>query len=288
VKSGPEIVFEMESATIKHVEEGNGSCPRCSSCLSYNPILSSSTMDPLNDAICGFAVSLTEDEKCLLKMGPPGLSIIEGGLTLTDCENADDFGIQPTTIAVEAGECAVQDGNIRDVTTNNVDTSTSALVMGFSALDVIMFSAAVTNNFMNREAFFYMDLVICVAFSIFNATVTNPMKAFTFYIDGASAINVIFLWYFCYCRYLNGKDVITLRRSIQLLSHSFQISLTGLLVLCSENHDFIVDDNHSHNQFHHVEFHCTGTFVASNTLRILWHFAVLIKSVLMMNISAIS
>jgi CDP-diglyceride synthetase len=129
--------------------------------------------------------------------------------------------------------------------------------MGFSALDVITYSATVTgdciavlrdpnrtvwaklraiftivNNFMNKEAFFYMDLIICAAFSIYNATVTKPMKAFVFYIDGALVINLVLLWYFCYCRYSNGKDVTTLRRSIQLLSHSFQVSLVGLLVLC--------------------------------------------------------
>jgi hypothetical protein len=112
------------------------------------------------------------------------------------------------------------------------------------------------------------------------------MKAFVFYVDGALAINVIFLWYFCYCRYLNGKDIITLRRSIQLLSHSFQISLVGLLVLCKETHDTIVDDDSDYDPYtevsyqHHHKFHCTGTFLASNALRILWHFTVLIKSVL--------
>jgi hypothetical protein len=180
--------------------------------------------------------------------------------------------------------------------------------MEFSVLDVITLSATVTkdcivdpnktvlmkiwamftivNNFMNKEAFFYIDLIICVAFSISNAAVTKPMKAFVYYVDGALAINAIFLWYFCYCRYLNGKDVITLRRSIQLLSHSFQISLIGLLVLCNETHDFIVDDDSDHDdlhnrlQQHQHNFQCTGPFLASNALRIIWHFMVLTKSVL--------
>jgi hypothetical protein len=289
----------MEVVTVEHVEEGGTTAAFASSPAGFqdggsrttpNPIFS--MLESVNDGI----IVPANDKKYVSKTELPGLLVNE---------DAADFGIQPNTVAMEAGKYAAQKDQITGTEANLIETGTSTAVMEFSVLDVITFSATVTkecvavltdpdrtvwaklwatfrivNNFMNREAFFYVDLIICVGFSIYNATVTKPMKAFTFYVDGALVINVIFLWYFCYCRYLNGKDVITLRRSIQLLSHSFQISLVGLLVLCNEHHDVIVDDNHSHHHYHHVTFHCTGTFLASNTLRILWHVTVLIKSVL--------
>jgi hypothetical protein len=173
----------------------------------------------------------------------------------------------------------------------------------FSALDIITFSQQVTaecievikapqtswllklwslariiNNFMNREAFFYIDLIFCVSFCIYNVLATRIMKSLEFYTVGALIVNCVFLWYFSYCRHLNGKDVITLRRSIQLLSHSFQLCTIGILVLCRENNNDITDDDQHDGQSIHHQFTCTSTFIFSNVVRIMWHFAVLFKS----------
>jgi hypothetical protein len=217
------------------------------------------------------------------------------------------FGVDPSVLTPAVGSKDNKVGAVMEahVPKGAIHAATAAATMEFSALDVITFSAAVSkeclvvirdpnrtvwakiwatckivNNFMNKEGFFYMDMVICVAFSIYTATITTPMKAFEFYRYGPLAVNLVFLWYFSYCRYLNGKDVITLRRSIQLISHSFQISMVGLLVLCKEHNDHVTDDHVHKEQLYHVDFHCTGTFLASNALRIIWHVIVLLKSIL--------
>jgi hypothetical protein len=174
---------------------------------------------------------------------------------------------------------------------------------GFSALDMITFSRQVTldcievvnskeatwstklwaimriiNNFMNREAFFFVDLAFCLSFCIYNIVTTHVMKALEFYTVGPLVINATFFWYFCYCRYLNGKDVITLRRSIQLLSHSFQLCTIGMLVLCRQEHNNIVDDDSYDGPKVNHHFVCTTSFVLSNAARIVFHFTVLFKS----------
>jgi hypothetical protein len=173
--------------------------------------------------------------------------------------------------------------------------------VGFSALDIITFSKDVTdeclavmrskdasvckkvwsifkiiNNFMNREAFFYIDHVICIGFSIYNYLAVHVMSAFDYYTIGMLAVNCTFLWYFSYCRYLNGKDIITLRRSIQLLSHGFQITTVGLIILCHEDENVIYDDEHHHRN----QFVCTQIFLFSNLVRVAWHVLVLFKSFL--------
>ena len=106
------------------------------------------------------------------------------------------------------------------------------------------------------------------------------MTALEFYTVGALVFNSVIFFYFSYCRQLNGKDVITLRRSIQLLSHSFQLCTIGLLVLCREQHNDIVDDDTTNGIKVRHHFMCTPTFVFSNVVRILWHFAILLKSFL--------
>lgn len=181
------------------------------------------------------------------------------------------------------------------------------VAVGFSALDMITFSREVTiecikviksrdttflsklwaliriiNNFMNREAFFYIDLIFCLSFCIYNVVTTRLYAALEFYTLGALVVNAVLFWYFSYCRYLNGKDVITLRRSIQLLSHAFQLTTIGMLVLCREKHNHIVDDDHDDHIYnsppHPHDFTCTSTFLFSNSVRIIWHGAVLFKT----------
>lgn len=103
------------------------------------------------------------------------------------------------------------------------------------------------NNMMNMEIFFYLDLILTLFLSIYSLLITrnianNPQfiyqqvatddnsaypnmpHAIRFYFYGNLIVNSYFLWNFSYCRFLNGKDIITLRRSIQLLSHCFQLS----------------------------------------------------------------
>jgi hypothetical protein len=101
---------------------------------------------------------------------------------------------------------------------------------GFSALDMITFSRQVTldcidvikskdaswtskfwaimqiiNNFMNRKAFFFVDLAFCLSFCVFNLLDTHLMNALEFYTIGALVVNAVFFWYFSYCRFLNAK-----------------------------------------------------------------------------------
>jgi hypothetical protein len=171
----------------------------------------------------------------------------------------------------------------------------------FSPLDIITFSKDVTdeclavvrskdascckkvwsifkiiNNFMNREQFFYIDHAICIGFSIYNYVAVHVMSAFDYYTIGMLGVNCTFLWYFSYCRYLNGKDIITLRRSIQLLSHGFQITTVGLIILCHAEDNVIYDDEH--HQRH--QFVCTQIFLLSNLVRVAWHLLILFKSFL--------
>jgi hypothetical protein len=186
--------------------------------------------------------------------------------------------------------------------------------VGFSALDILAFSKQVTvecigvirspqassvqklwavariiNNFMNREAFFYIDQLFCVCFCIYNVETTRVTKAFEFYSFGTLFLNCVLLWYFSYCRHLNGKDVITLRRSIQLVSHSFQLCIVGMLIWCHENKNHVYDDDndkddivdgYDHQTIHrhpHL-FTCTVPFIFANIVRIFWHFTLLFKS----------
>ena len=125
------------------------------------------------------------------------------------------------------------------------------------------------NNLMNMEQFFYLDLILTLFLSIYAFVITRDVAnnsqqfqyetgitaqlysstlnypymphGIQFYFYGNLIVNSYFLWYFSYCRFLNGKDVITLRRSIQLLSHCFQLSSVGLLILCKERNNHISD-----------------------------------------------
>lgn len=86
------------------------------------------------------------------------------------------------------------------------------------------------NNWMNSESFFFLDLLFLCGISIFNIIETRVINSPAFYNISSVVVNCMFTWYFCYCRALNSKDVITLRRSIQLLSHLFRLSTLGLVV----------------------------------------------------------
>jgi hypothetical protein len=119
------------------------------------------------------------------------------------------------------------------------------------------------NNLMNMEQFFYLDLILTLFLSIYAFVITRDVAnnlqyiiqpqvqaeyptpymphGIQFYFYGNLIANSYFLWYFSYCRFLNGKDVITLRRSIQLLSHFFQLSSIGLLIQCNERNNHISD-----------------------------------------------
>lgn len=135
------------------------------------------------------------------------------------------------------------------------------------------------NNFMNREVFFFSDLIIVLAFSFYNFFTVHLMKGLTFYIVGNLILNCALFWFFCYCRSFNGKDVVTLRRSVQLLSHLFQFSTIGLLVLCKDDHNTIVDDEiNGNNVKHRHEFVCTSMFLTINSAKIIWHTVVLFKT----------
>jgi hypothetical protein len=94
--------------------------------------------------------------------------------------------------------------------------------------------ARLFNNAMNTESFFFFDLVFVLAIAAYNIVYTKVIHATKVYTIGSLSVDAAFVWYFSYCRYLNGRDVITLRRSIQLLSHLFQLMTIGLLVLCHE------------------------------------------------------
>ena len=177
------------------------------------------------------------------------------------------------------------------------------------------------NNLMNMEQFFYLDLIITLFLSLYSFFITrdvannsqfqyqniNTINAqyyydnypymppgISFYFYGNLIVNSYFLWYFSYCRFLNGKDVITLRRSIQFLSHCFQLSSVGLLVLCKERHNYIRDwepvgyncpvdynnENGCEVLYGSVTFICSANILATYTFRVLWHTTILIKTVL--------
>jgi hypothetical protein len=99
--------------------------------------------------------------------------------------------VAPSTLTISAVDAEVQKDGLEDTEPNNAETPIPTATMEFSVLDVITFSATVTkdcivvikdpnktvlmkiwamftiiNNFMNREAFFYIDLIICV--EVFN------------------------------------------------------------------------------------------------------------------------
>lgn len=171
---------------------------------------------------------------------------------------------------------------------------------------------------MNTEEFLYLDLILTLILSIYSFVITRNIAppqynyesvvitspstqnssypymphGIKFYIYGNLIINVLFFWYFSYCRYLNGKDVITLRRSIQLLSHSFQLSSVGLLALCHERSNNI---SHSENAgcleenacnapytsstiYGEVTFICTPEIWSTYSLRVVLNSAILFKT----------
>jgi hypothetical protein len=134
------------------------------------------------------------------------------------------------------------------------------------------------NNITNSESFFFLDFVISVGICVFNVVETsNGMtKRFNFATLGALIVNAGLLWYFCYCRSLSGKDVITLRRSIQLLNHFYQLSTIDILVVCASYNNSVVDDDVKDP--HHI-YYCTSYFLFVNYMKLIWHVLVLFKFV---------
>lgn len=187
-----------------------------------------------------------------------------------------------------------------------------------SAIQKVITIIRLLNNFMNTEEFFYLDLIVTLILSLYSFFITrkittpqyyyeslditspsikNPNYPYIpegvqFYIYGNLIVNVLFFWYFSYCRYLNGKDIITLRRSIQLLSHGFQLSSIGLLVLCSEGSNQISDseyaaclENNACNApvspskiYREVIFYCTPQIWSTYTIRIILNSSILFKT----------
>lgn len=135
---------------------------------------------------------------------------------------------------------------------------------------------ALINNFMNSEGFFFIDLIFVSVMSLYNFYVSTVAPVFFVYVLAAFIVNIILTWYFAYCRALNGKDVITLRRSIQLLSHLFQLTTIGILVLCDGS-----TGPHSLSYEGHVyNFYCSTSFVFFNYFKLFWHSTVLLKTAL--------
>lgn len=135
---------------------------------------------------------------------------------------------------------------------------------------------ALINNFMNSEGFFFIDLMFVSVMSLYNYYVSTVAPVFFVYVFAAFILNIILTWYFAYCRALNGKDVITLRRSIQLLSHLFQLTTIGILVLCdgSTGSHSITYEDHVYN------YYCSTSFVFFNYFKLFWHSTVLLKTAL--------
>ena len=171
------------------------------------------------------------------------------------------------------------------------------------------------NNIMNMEQFFYLDLIITLFLSLYSFFITRNVannsqyivqskpaveydyniypsmpSGIQFYFYGNLIVNSYFLFYFSYCRFLNGKDIITLRRSIQLLSHCFQISSIGLLILCKERNNHIADlelvgsdrpyDTNYIQVYGQVTFVCTANILTTYSFRVLWHSIILIKTLI--------
>ena len=168
------------------------------------------------------------------------------------------------------------------------------------------------NNYMNMEAFFYFDLILTLILSIYSLAMTNNPKhnshyqydqpiestgfsynplypymppGIQFYFYGNLFANCFFLWYFSYCRFLNGKDVITLRRSIQLLSHAFQLGSIGLLIECNKRNNHISDlEYYGYGQqgtvYGEVTFICKSDILLTYSFRVIWHTVFLFKTLL--------
>ena len=180
------------------------------------------------------------------------------------------------------------------------------------------------NNMMNMEQFFYLDLIITLFLSLYSYFISSDVASNTqqyhyqtnvtaetysplykypymphgirFYFVGNLVVNAYFLWYFSYCRFLNGKDVITLRRSIQLLIHCFQFSSIGLLILCKERNYYISDSevvgfNNCKNindindiscdpVYGEVTFICTANILTTYSFRVIWHTTILAKTLI--------